>query len=117
MLDKTETFDFLDQFVDRDAKVKLNLQKSIVEYLSNCTRDTSLTIKTIEQQVEKEKIIALQFELNRKRLDTIAAEKKAREEEEKKEAARLAIVNYRPPPPPAKKEHGGIGHVVRKIFG
>ena len=117
MLDKTETFDFLDQFIDRDAKVKLNLQKTIFEYLSNCTRDTNLTIKAIEQQVEKEKIIALQFELNKKKLDTIAAEKKAREEEAKKEAARLALVNYRPPPPPEKKEHGGIGHVVRKVFG
>jgi len=67
MLHKTEIFDFLEQFVERDARVKLGIRSAIAGYLSNCMRDANSAIQTIEQRITGEKITTLQFDLQNER--------------------------------------------------
>ena len=93
MLLKTEIFDFLEQFVEHDAIVKLGIQAAITGYLSNCMRDANSAIQTIEQQITEERITTLQFNLQREKDARIAAEAETARlaaEVRKKEEARLA---------------------------
>lgn len=78
-LHKTEIFDFLEQFVERDARVKLGIHAAITGYLSNCIRDTNSAIQTIEQQITGQKITTLQFDLQKEKDARIAAETKSGE--------------------------------------
>ena len=77
MLYKTDIFDFLEQFVDRDARVKLGIQEAITGYLSNCIRDANSAIQAIEQQKAGKRITTLQFDLQREIDARVRAEERA----------------------------------------
>lgn len=60
---KTEMFEFLEQFVERDAKVKLGIREAITGYLSSCTRDATAAIQAIKLEQETAKTTVLQAEV------------------------------------------------------
>lgn len=91
ILHKTEIFDFLEQFVEHDAKVRLGIQTAITRYLSNCTRDANSAIQAIEQQRLEHARITLQFKLQREAAATLAAEKRAAETAKAVQAAKQAL--------------------------
>jgi energy-coupling factor transporter ATP-binding protein EcfA2 len=76
---KAEIFDFLEQFVARDARVNLGIKAAITGYLSNCMRDANSAIQTIEQQKTGETITTLQFDLQREKDSRVATEKQNKE--------------------------------------
>jgi hypothetical protein len=65
LLRKTEIFEFLEQFVAVDSRIKLGIHDAIIEYLANCIRDANLAIQSIEQKKVGEKLITVQHDLQR----------------------------------------------------
>ena len=78
MLYKTEIFDFLEQLIDCDARLKLGIEAAITAYLSNCTRDANFAIQAIEQRRAGENIVTLQFDLQRESAARIESEEKTK---------------------------------------
>ena len=104
-LNKTKTFDFLEQFIEHSSKKESGIQAAIAGYLSNSIRDANAAIQTIAQRISEEKTIALQFELQKQVAARIAAEAEARRlataaAEANRQREEAEIRNRRPAPPP-----------------